>query len=436
MTRSRDPDIFVQLGATRDGLDPYLREARQRAMTAVLVETPAYLELRRQLGRAPFDVELGVDDPADPAAVRQALGDRADRVRLVLGGFERYNLTAHMVAHALGVPLARDARHRVFLPGDKASQRALLAELAPQVAQPGHVAIALDRMIAQPRDLAMLIELRRLRYPLVIKPSDGGGGLGVFLIDEPAQLDAAIAQLSTMTNYGGGAFARVVAEEFVEGTELSLQAVAFAGTAVLLTACEKLIVRERPRGGGPVGFREAAHIAQPGSAAPPAVHALAQHCVDAMGYSDGPFHIDAIQNSRGMYFVEMGFRLSGSGIVGLVERTAGVRWAELVFAIHLDHRLPAPVTAVRGDRSVGLATLASEAEVAWFRELAAAGEAAELHPITASALPEGDAQLASDRLRHGGFKARGFLTASDPAVIRQRFKHGLGARLELGACVD
>jgi len=439
MSRFRDPDIFLQIGATRDGLDPYLREARRRSMTAVLIETPAYLRLRRRLDRQPFDLELGIDDPGCPEAVRAALTDRADRVRLVLGGFERYNACAHAAALALGIPLARDARRRPFLPLDKAAQRAVLAECAPEVAQPGHITIALDQVRGQGHDLAAMIELAQLRYPLVVKPSDGGSGLGVVLVDAPPALAAAIGQLCAMTNSGDGAFSRVVVEELIEGTELSIQAVAFDGAATILTVCDKLIVREHTTaGGGLSGFREAAHIARPGTAADAPLRALAQRCIDAMGYSNGPFHIDAIRNARGLYFVEMGFRLSCGGIVGLVERTTGTRWGELVFAIHLDHRGPAPVPGLPApDRAVGLVTLTTDAELMFFRELVAGDDKIEVRLISGStpddAGDDADPELASDRLRHGGCKARVFLEANDPATIRRRFKQGLHARLAPGA---
>lgn len=438
MTQAHDLAMFVQVGATRDGLDPYLHEARRRSMTTILVETPAYLRLRRGMGRQPFDIEIGLDDPSSPDEVCRALGDRAPHVKLLLGGFERYNACAHASAHALGITLARDARHHPFLPPDKAVQRVLLSERAPAVAQPDHVTLSLDRIA----ELAAMIELKQLRYPLVVKPSDGGGGLGVFLVDGPTSLAAALAQLRAMTNYGGGAFACVIAEEFIEGTEFSIQGVAFQGAATVLTTCEKLIVRERTRAtSGISGFREAAHIAQPGSSAPDEFRVLAQRCIEAMNYTHGPFHVDFIRNRRGNYFVEMGFRLSGGGIVGLVERTTGLRWADLVFDIHLEHRPPAP--ALRSDVAVGLATLANDAELAFFRELRTHGDAIELQQFstTGKIAPVGDddgddAQLASDRRRHVGFKGRVFLEARDPAVIRQRLENGIHTRLENGTCVD
>jgi biotin carboxylase len=434
VTHLRNPGIFVQIGATRDGLDPYLREARERSMQAILIETPAYLHLRAQLGRQPFDLELAIADPSNAGEVSRALAEHAAGITLVLAGFERYVASAFATAKALGITLARDAKHRVFLPPDKAAQRALLSERAPEVLQPGNVSVPL----ARGGELATLVELKRLAYPLVVKPSDGGGGLGVYLVESRDDLQVAVDRLCAMQNYGGGAFSQLVAEEYVQGVEFSVQAVAFRGQAILLTVCEKLIVREWSRQRqGITGFREAAHIAQPGAAAATSVAELAQRCVDAMGYDTGPFHIDLIRNAHGDHFVEMGFRLSGGGIVGLVERTAGVRWGALVFELHVDDRFPTLPNPK--DAAVGLVTLANDAELAFFREKKAGGDALELYEFAAARPAAGrvdDGVLSSDRLRHGGMKGRVFLQARDSAEIRQCFRTGIHTRLEHGACAD
>jgi biotin carboxylase len=258
------------------------------------------------------------------------------------------------------------------------------------------------------------------------------------------QLEAALERLRTTTNYGGGAFARVVAEEFIEGTEFSIQGIAFQGVATVLTVCEKLIVREQSRTtSGLAGFREAAHIAQPGASAPDDLRILAQRCIAATDYTDGPFHVDFIRNSGGDYFVEMGYRLSGGGVVNLVERTTGLRWAELVFGVHLDHQ--PPMAAPRADVVVGIATLATDDELAFFHDRRAQGDAIEVHMFPTAGPNAGgasggndddDAKLTSDRRRHGGFKGRVVLEARDPAIVRQQLKSGIRARLEHGACVD
>src|SRR4051794_39591303 len=95
---------FVQVGATRDGLDPYLDCARRRGLTAVLVETAAYLRWRRELGRRPFDLEIAAGEPGDPAQVAAALAAHDVRPALVLTGFERYARSGFAVAKRLAVP--------------------------------------------------------------------------------------------------------------------------------------------------------------------------------------------------------------------------------------------------------------------------------------------------------------------------------------------
>ncbi len=79
----------------------------------------------------------------------------------------------------------------------------------------------------------------------------------------------------------------------------------------------------------------------PPSAADPGLCALAQTALTATGYRDGPFHLDAVAaHDGGLYFLEMGYRLSGGGLVALVERAVGARWADLALAAHLGENPP------------------------------------------------------------------------------------------------
>ncbi|WP_437757466.1 ATP-grasp domain-containing protein [Sorangium sp. So ce1389] len=426
---SHTGSVFVQVGATRDGLDPYLNVARKRSLSAVLVETPAYLRWRRQLGRSAFDVEIAVEHPADPEEVRAALEPLRPRIALMLPGFERYTASTYAAAELLGVP-PQDSRADVrFAPLDKSGQRAALDNRAPGVLQPRYLTLPVGpEGGGQP--------LEHLGLPLVIKPSDGGGGLGVFIVEEPAQRDHAIAQIRAMTNYDGGAFSQIVLEEYVRGTEHSIQAVAHRGRAFVLTTCEKIILRERSRDPNRlVGFREVAHIASHGALAPQAFQDLAQRCLDATGYRSGPFHIDLIENARGVHFVEMGFRLSGAGIVALVRRVTDMDWAELSVASHLDGREPALTRPPQGEGAiVGQATLASEDELRAAEQLRARGVRVEVQRFAAPAGGAGgadeDPSLTSDLLRHTGFVGRVVLHARHPDEARANLRHCIATRLE------
>src|SRR5947209_7750552 len=90
-----DRKVFVQIGAARDGLDPYLAAAHCRGLEAWLIDTPEYLAYRDQIpGLRPFDRQIAVDLPSDPRRVAEALGPFLPRVRLALAGFDRYTAAA------------------------------------------------------------------------------------------------------------------------------------------------------------------------------------------------------------------------------------------------------------------------------------------------------------------------------------------------------
>src|SRR6266536_5532141 len=116
---------FVQVGATRDGMDPYLSAARERGMRAVLVETPDYVRWRRALGRREFDITLEVEKPTDPSALVAAINELPEIPALVLAGFERYTAPAYAAARALAVRPSGVGDD--FVPPYKAAQRAALS---------------------------------------------------------------------------------------------------------------------------------------------------------------------------------------------------------------------------------------------------------------------------------------------------------------------
>lgn len=425
---------FVQLGAARDGLDPYLRCARDREMRTVLVETPAYLRWRRLLGgRRPFDIELPVHRPEDPARVAAALRRARIRPALLLAGFDRYVTSAFALAAELRTaPWPESGQD--FTPPDKTGQRAALTRLAPEVLQARHAYLP----VPLPPPEVVGRALAGLAFPQVVKPVDGAGGLGVFLVRNPAERDRALRGTAATANYGGAPFTGLMVEELVRGTEFSLQGVAWDGRARLLSFCEKVVLPETAaepgppggsqHGGSPpgealCGFREAGHLAASAALAPPELRRLAQSCVTATGYRRGPFHIDAIHGQQGPYFLEMGFRLSGAGLAGLVQRATGLCWAELAFAAHLDGREPqsAPPSGARAAVGQLVATEPHQLERA--RALAATEPGVRLELSTAPPvpgdLPYGDAgPLSSDRRRHAVVRGRVLLESARRERIR------------------
>jgi hypothetical protein len=391
-------------------------------MRAVLVETPAYLRWRRMLGRRPFDLELPVDRPQDPAAAAAALAEAGVAPRLVLSGFERYVYAGFDLARAVrSAPWPQVGGE--FRPLDKHQQRQALMRAGMDPHQPRFAVLGSDHTADDDE----------LDYPQVLKPSDGGGGLGVLLVDGPSGRRRAVELIRGLRNYGGGEFVSILAEEFVPGPELSLQGVAHAGRPYLLSVCEKLTTREEvPGETGLSGFREVGHVARHGSTADSALLDLADRCLGAVGYRDGPFHVDVIQGQAGPVFVEMGFRLSGGGLVALVEKATGARWAEAAFSVHLD-REPPPVLPPRW-RAVGQITAVSQEEMSAGADLARTGcdvEVVRAAPFPApEALSAADREvLAADLSRHTGSVGRVIVTGGDGSHIRSLLRPIVAPRL-------
>jgi biotin carboxylase len=426
---SSSPRVFIQVGATRDGLDPYLDAARRRGMRALLLETPAYLRWRQRLGRRPFDEELPVTHPAEVDALLDALeaSGRFGGTALVLAGFERYVSSAFALAALLGLRSREYPADSAFRPVDKWGQREALARRRPEVLQPRYARFTLGAPQAAEAVAAV-------GFPQVVKPSNGGGGLGVFLAEDAAQRNQALERLGALTNYDGSPFTRGLVEEFIEGREHSLQGLAWEGRACLLTTCEKLIAREVSADTGLCGFREAGHVASHGARASPALQALTQACLEATGYRQGPFHVDLIQNARGTFFVEMGFRLSGGGLVALVEKATGMQWADMVFEACLGERAPVLAPVREGSAAcVGQVTCTSEAELRAGEQLLSRGMRAEVRrmPPPAPSHPAADEEtLAADRLRHAGFTGRITVYGRTRDTVREALAGCIAARLE------
>ncbi|WP_162907232.1 ATP-grasp domain-containing protein [Allorhizocola rhizosphaerae] len=404
--------MFIQIGATRDGLDPYLDAARRRGMTAVLVETPDYLRWREVLGRRAYDLTLPVERPAAPEELIAALRALGQPPALVLAGFERYVSSAYVAAQALRAKPA--GQSPTFRAPYKQAQRTALTLMRPSVRQPRY---ALANSLAELEAAA-----RQLTFPIVVKPDDGGGGLGVVMVSDPRDLAHARAALTGVNNYDGGTFKGWVVEEYLPGVELSVQAIARDGVPEILTYCEKLTTVE-PESGGPLSsFRESGHVAHPGSEADDALHDFVRNCVSAVGYRQGPFHVDLIRTGDTLHLLEMGFRLSGMRVVELVDRVAGRSWAEETFAAHLgtspnpprpqaDHRYAGHLTLRRAEQ-----LLAAEAVEPAF------GARVEVQRFAPPPLPQDwqrelPATLRSDVVRHAGAVGRVVVSARDPRVV-------------------
>lgn len=322
--------IFLQIGATRDGQNPYCEVAKRDGYFTVLAEMSDFVDYQTLSLTLPFDLIIRLDRPENPWEVLQAYlhAGLLEHPRVVLAGFEAYNASAGRVREILAGPDAP----RTFIPLDKYAQRMALKKAWPRFPQPEF------RFFASP--LSILDAREALLYPCVIKPVDGGGGLGIWLVESPAQLGVVVRRLDETMNYGGRGFSGFIVESWLEGDEYSLQGVVYDGRPYALTCCQKVIEQQRDAQGG-VSFYESGHVAVAAEALPSAFASLMTFCCETFGYRLGAFHIDFIVVDGVPHFLEMGFRLSGMGVVNLVQETTGINWAEIAFLLEAGGAMPA-----------------------------------------------------------------------------------------------
>ncbi|WP_437608875.1 ATP-grasp domain-containing protein [Erwinia sp. V71] len=319
--------IFLQIGATRDGQNPYCAVAQREGYFTVLAEMAEFVDYQSQCLELPFDLILRISKPENPQQVMQAYFNAGllEHPQVVLAGFEAYNPCAGRVREML----AASDEHHSFIPLDKYAQRMALSKAQTGVAQPEFRFFASVLSIRDARDA--------LIYPCVITPVDGGGGLGVWLVKSAHELDKTVDKLVNTLNYGGRRFTGYIVERWLPGVEYSLQGVVCDGVAHALTCCQKLTEQVKSADGA-ISFYESGHVAESAQQLPAAFQSLMQTCCTTFDYRQGAFHIDFILLDNVPYFLEMGFRLSGMGVVSLVNGITGQDWAEVTF--HLEEGKP------------------------------------------------------------------------------------------------
>ncbi|HEV3156283.1 MAG TPA: ATP-grasp domain-containing protein [Candidatus Baltobacteraceae bacterium] len=396
---------FLQIGASRDGTDPYRVAAQRRNFSTILVETQEYLTYRKELGRVPYDCEIAVGHPENADAVIDALTAAGESPELVLSGFETYTPSAYSVARFFAAEPAISSGD--FHPIDKWGQRTRIERFSPHVAQPIWT-------LFEPR-MPLQTTIARIGFPLVVKPANGAAGLGVTLVQTREELLTAIAALEHLRNYGDSDFSGILLEQYVQGPEHSVQGLVRNGTVEVFSVCEKIVFLEKKN--DLVGFREAGHIACSPADAPRGILEMTNSVIASVGYRNGPFHIDCVERGGRYYYLEMGFRLSGMGITRMIERMTNRNLGDESFAAHIGE---AHKTRTKSNLTVGQITLASpdELEIA----LGMSGPLnIEVERFT-TPMPSNSILIApalrTDFLRFNGSVGRALVSGSDYGFVR------------------
>ena len=290
--------LVLGAGAAQLGL---LRAARARGLFVVAVDRDPGAP-----GFAYADKRALVSTEDEPGVDRLARAENVDGI--VSPGADWPVGVAARVAERLGLPHPIDGATAV-LATTKSRQRERFAEAG----------------VPQPR----LLDVPAA--PCVVKAPDRQGQRGLTLVRTGAELPAAIEAALEASRNG-----TYIAEEYVEGAEVTVNAVSVDGVFHPLTVTDRLTA-------DPPAFGVALAHAWPCVAATQAPIEAARAAADALGIRNGPTYTQIAVGADGPRVVELAARLGGGHDAELCEAATGVALNDLAidFALGIEPRVAA-----------------------------------------------------------------------------------------------
>lgn len=297
--------VFIESNTSGTG-QTFVRTAAEMGFVPILVTTRA--ERYAFAAREPALRVLTVPDTADADALAEVLAAE-------LGGGE--GIAAVTSSSEYSIPVAAALARRLGLPGpdpeaiercrDKGYQRTRLHEAGVGV-PPFRQAGSVDQAVTAARALG---------WPVVVKPVDGSGSVGVRLCEDEDTVAAhAAALLSRGANERGIAPApRLLVEGLAWGAEFSVET--FSGRIIGIT---------RKHLGALPDFVETGHD-YPAMASAEDERALADTVLrgsQALGLGWGPQHWELRVDEGRAVVIEVNPRLAGGFIPELVRRAQGI----------------------------------------------------------------------------------------------------------------
>lgn len=161
---------------------------------------------------------------------------------------------------------------------------------------------------------AVVAAAAKMRFPVVVKPSDSSGSKGLTCARGPEDLPAAVDHAAGVSPSGV-----VIVEEYLEGRHLSAECFLSGGQVALLCITER-------------DLTESPHMITVTHTLPGAGPGLTSRIGDlilricvAMDHRNGPVNFDLVLTPDGrIVFIEVGARLGGNGMPMLVRHAFGI----------------------------------------------------------------------------------------------------------------
>ena len=165
-------------------------------------------------------------------------------------------------------------------------------------------------------------------YPLIVKPIDRCGSIGVTKVNTEAELKEALQRAEQLSFSG-----QTIVEEFIAGTELSAETISWNGKHYLLAVTDK-VTSEAPY------FVEMAHH-QPTQFSPDIVARIeneARQALIALNIRYGACDVELKVTADGnVYPIEVNARLGGDETYAMVENSTGIDHLKMIINIALGY---------------------------------------------------------------------------------------------------
>lgn len=217
-----------------------------------------------------------------------------------------------LVGEVLG--LKSNSLRSVVIAKDKALMRHILHEAGVSATAFESIRTAPESNRAKAEELAL-----RLKLPLILKPQDGSGSSQVQRCEDVEQVADYLDRFFSRNKSG----AVCLAEEYLDGPEISVETITFEGRH------EILAITEKQTSGAPAyietGHFIPAQLRELGEVATQSeVFKMVNDTLNAIGHRLGPGHTELKLTKGGPRVIETHTRPGGDGITTLIQLVTGV----------------------------------------------------------------------------------------------------------------
>ncbi len=160
-------------------------------------------------------------------------------------------------------------------------------------------------------------ELAALDYPVIVKPVDGSSSIGITVCRDVSAVREACRAARSVSTTGG-----IIAEKFIENNRLvaAFKYLIKDGEPILVNSCDDYMVLDSKNPFNHMNSTPSKYIAYYLDQ----IDEKVKNMLKAMGLQNGTCFIQTLPYQGKLYFMEMGFRMSGGMMYKVLEPTMGV----------------------------------------------------------------------------------------------------------------